>query len=758
MEFTQANNSLSQLQGPLQNVRISEIEFIELYKDQVILAARALQTYVNKPEFAVNPLLRSRRGGFQRLTYDEPAGWWSRIYVRAGANSSLIFTLPTVRARSEESQQGVQRSNIDGLVAQAVMIPKWDQRLATSMFELMIPNRLKGSFRDLKNILFVLDPQAAHYPWELLYDRRTGQDKPLAVQVGMIRQFTTASFQERVVDVKNKNVLVVGNPTKMPPGFADLPGAQQEASLVADKFNTFGYEVTPEIHSGSNAIMNSLFANDYRVLHLAGHGVYRHPVKRAENEEPQYYTGMVLGEDIFLTANEIESKMDIPELVFINCCHLGTIDNPAEATKYAFNEFAASLSQKLIEMGVKAVIAAGWAVDDFAALTFADEFYEHLLKGSAFGEAVKAARQITYDLHKDRTNTWAAYQCYGDPDYRLVDMKDLGRKETDEFVDIEEALLEIRKLSGLANMTAAQGFTSLQERLVRLQKKIEKECPAWLDDLTLQESLADTLGEMFLFEEAVSFYDRALKSRKSSVSIKTLERLANYQIRLAVREFENSPDKYSDVKGEIEKQIKSLNQLIKTLGASSERWSMVGSGYKRLAQISSHDPSDICNQALEKMETAYKHAWDLEKDNIYPLTNVLVAKVIRLLRANNPDEIKSALPGLADLVKEAAGLAKIGMNASDDFWINIGGTDVTLINYLVDYIQSDPKELREELFDGLVKDYKRTWRRYGSARELNSVIEQYAFLAAVLKGIESHKDLTNVLLKILASLNSISEK
>ncbi|HET9587352.1 MAG TPA: CHAT domain-containing protein [Anaerolineales bacterium] len=755
----QANKSFAQVEDALQRVRITEIQFIELFKDQAILAARALRTHANKPEFAVDPLLRSLRGGFQRLAYEEPAGWWRRIHVRAGKDDSLIFTVPTDRARSEESQQGVQKSNIDGLVSQAVGNPQWDQSLAIAMFELMIPNRLKGAFRDLNNILFVLDPGTAHYPWELIYDRRIGQDRPLVVQVGMIRQFSTSTFQERVVDVQNKNILVVGNPANTSADFTDLPGAQQEASLVAAKFTEFGYNVVPEIYTGSNSIMNSLFSNDYRVLHLAGHGVYRYPVKQPDGEETRIYTGMVLGNDIFLTANEIRNKTDIPELVFINCCHLGKLDSTNGAAGYEFNKLAASLAQELIEMGVKAVIAAGWAVDDSAALTFADVFYDELLKGATFGDAVKEARIETYELHKDRTNTWAAYQCYGDPAYRLVVMRDGARQGADSFVDIEEAVVEIKKLSGSAKTTSAAGIAALREGLVSLQRKIEDECPAWLEDSRLQEALGEAFAEMFLFDRAIKYYELALKNENCGASIKAIEQLANLSIRLAVTAFEADPDQYEKSRSLIEAQIKTLKSLIKTLGGTPERWSMVGSGYKRLARISSENSPDVCDLALKNMESAYKQAWDLAATKTpYPLTNHLTAKIARLLRANDPDETQKAFPLLADLARESARLAELEkLHAPDDFWAGIGGTDANLVGHLVDYVQSGSNGFGEELLEDLIKDYTTIWRRYGSARELNSVIENYAFLAAVLKATERHKDLSDFLLRISSSLNSISE-
>ena len=104
-----------------------------------------------------------------------------------------------------------------------------------------------------------------------------------------------------------------------------------------------------------------------------------------------------------------------PELVFINCCHLGKTQ-----AKPRFNELAANLGVQFIRMGVKAVVAAGWAVDDAAALLFAQTFYNHMLAGETFGDAVQAAREEIWTRFPS-VNTWGVYQVYGDPGFRLRD-------------------------------------------------------------------------------------------------------------------------------------------------------------------------------------------------------------------------------------------------------------------------------------------------------------------------------------------------
>ena len=50
---------------------------------------------------------------------------------------------------------------------------------------------------------------------------------------------------------------------------------------------------------------------------------------------------------------------------------------------------AASVAQQLINIGVRAVVAAGWAVDDQAGKDFGIQFYRQMLaEQGQFGEAV----------------------------------------------------------------------------------------------------------------------------------------------------------------------------------------------------------------------------------------------------------------------------------------------------------------------------------------------------------------------------------
>ena len=75
-------------------------------------------------------------------------------------------------------------------------------------------------------------------------------------------------------------------------------------------------------------VSNALMERDWRIVHISGHGeppemIGKEPEK--EDDPPQKQgnpRGVVLSDGSFLGPREIESVRRVPELVFVNCCHL----------------------------------------------------------------------------------------------------------------------------------------------------------------------------------------------------------------------------------------------------------------------------------------------------------------------------------------------------------------------------------------------------------------------------------------------------
>lgn len=338
---------------------------------------------------------------------------WARLEITE-ASTGLSFIFSTDKTRSQETLATGQLSLADDFIRSACVDTDPNANAAKTLFELLLPLSLKEGSLLQGNIVLIVDQQSARYPWELLENRWGIDSRPLSVEAGMIRQIKSHKTLTRSTSSYHNTALVIGNPDVSPsPDFVSLPGASEEARSVAHALANAGYQVTDCIDEQARTILQALHREKWRILHLAGQGVREYQSVTMSVAR----SGMVIGHDIILTPGDINQMRWMPELVFINCCHLGHIDGHGKTEPGAL---AANLSEQFINMGVKAVIAAGWAVDDLASKAFAESFYRRMLVGELFGEAVRAAREEIYLRYPD-VNTWGAYQCYGEPDYRLYD-------------------------------------------------------------------------------------------------------------------------------------------------------------------------------------------------------------------------------------------------------------------------------------------------------------------------------------------------
>jgi CHAT domain-containing protein len=209
------------------------------------------------------------------------------------------------------------------------------------------------------------------------------------------------------------------------------------------------HEVRDIYDANGQEIFEALFDGCYRFIHLAGHGMVK---GKGGN-----FTGMVLGPKIFLTSAQVSKMRRVPEFVFLNCCHLGSMAEDAEPR---WGELAASLATQFIEMGCKAVIAAGWAVDDRAANTFACVIYENMLKEARFSLAVQQARCETYRLHPS-SNIWGAFQAYGDERHRFPGIDRDDPDFADEYVHPDHLIADLDLLTACLQCAPSESRQNL---------------------------------------------------------------------------------------------------------------------------------------------------------------------------------------------------------------------------------------------------------------------------------------------------------
>ena len=77
--------------------------------------------------------------------------------------------------------------------------------------------------------------------------------------------------------------------------------------------------------------------------------------------------------------------------------------------------------------------------------TFASTFYSRMLDGALFGDAIIDARKETFANH-GVTNTWGAYQCYGDPSFSLAVLD--AKRSRPTFVAARELVVWLDRHEG----------------------------------------------------------------------------------------------------------------------------------------------------------------------------------------------------------------------------------------------------------------------------------------------------------------------
>jgi hypothetical protein len=635
-----ANNKIKVLYEDKGKI-IEYIEFIEQYNDRAVTCFYALSKMETEFEFDVpvvvgNRRISSRPGSKQRLPGDSNDEWWTRLNVQLenvqSFRSDMLkdtervvqnfrFTISTGGAREELRNLYSSKAIIDKLIADISVNHQWTPEMAKTFFELVIPNDFKQQVKKQQNMSWIVDKHTAGYPWELLQDQASNT-KPLCVNSGMVRQLATRDYNLRINPVTDNKALVIADPDLSGSSINQLPGALREGQLVINLLNNNGYDTSKSLIRGASAsIIQQLFSDGYKIVHLAGHGFF--------DEKAPEIGGMVIGNNVFLSSREIIQMSSVPELVIVNCCFLGKTDGVAEEYYRNRYKMAANIGVQLIENGVKAVIAAGWEVNDEAALKFTEIFYNCMFNDYTFGDAVQKARSTVYQLYGSDNNTWGAYQCYGDPYYQLSSVARKRNKPYD-FVIPEQALIELNNLSSAIEM----GGSPIEDYKAKLDAISEAVDSAGLrvDAGSITEMEAFILSNLYDYDMASQKF-RALRNMESaSYSMMAMEasclvackqlgisckrNITAFQARKAVKAAAvkaYSTRTRKQTVANLKVLVRDINQLLQ-VSKTAERYLMMGNVYWQIAVF-----EDQASRKIAALSTAaYYYSKGYEKtDSFY---------------------------------------------------------------------------------------------------------------------------------------------
>ncbi len=617
-----ANNSIAGLNNS--NLKkIETVEFVEVYEDRCLQAFYTLKKLEADQHLNIvlpNNKIKKLPGIRKRVPLDYQQDWWQRVSVNVEKSPSfcLKFSASTGAAREEVRNLNSNPVIIQHFINKISDDGQWSPKLAKTIFELLVPNDFKDAVRNQYNIVWNLDKYSAAFPWELLQDSTT-QSKPLCVNAGMIRQLATADYRTQIKRSYANNALVIGDPDLE--GFVQqLPGAVEEAKNVSNIIRNNGFNVTTKINRDFAENLQALFEEEYKMIHLAGHGFFEDEKDDSLCKEVIPATGgMVIGNGVFLTTKEINQMSQVPEFVFVNCCYLGKVNGDAEAKTQLHYKLAANLGVQLIEMGVKAVIAAGWAVDDNAALLFSETYYKEMFNGANFSDAIQKARSECFEKYPGN-NTWGAYQCYGDQFYRFT-ASTTTKNKSFSYVLPMEAEVDLLNLYNKISESKLD-VEELLEELLAISKAIDK---AGIRNGAISEEEARILTALNKQYTAIEKINDLLKFEQADYTVNTLENL--YQLNINV-----SKSNANKTGADIQTIIDNFSYLLK-IGDTCKRHMLLGMANKILFAKSFTEPEKI--NALKTTTSEYKKAYDIAKKSdsgvIDPLCNWLQLESLLIL-------------------------------------------------------------------------------------------------------------------------------
>jgi CHAT domain-containing protein len=668
----QANSKIRKLQGEDAGI-VNVVEFVEKYENRALNCYYALNTLAKENDsITLNKKIKTLFGLERRAAPDIADEWWNRInvqLVKGEKDNYLQFSTSTGGAREELRQLFSSIDIITGLVNEISNNNDWSPESAKAIFELLIPNDFKEQLKKQANINWILDKDTAAYPWELLHDG-IADNCPLSVSAGMIRQLSTQDYRLTINTVAKKTALVVADPQLK--GFLPaLPAALKEGELVSGILEKQGFTTAKRIQDSSFNIIKSLFAEDYRIIHLAGHGVF--------NKDSPEASGMVIGEQVYLSTREIAQMSTVPELVFVNCCFLGKTDGTAEAYYRNRYKLAANIGVQLIENGVKAVVVAGWAVSDDGALDFTEQFYTAMFAGYNFGDAIQKARKYIYDKYPGN-NTWGAYQCYGDPFYKLTDISYKAPASLPVYtmpVEAEDALFNLLNRVEMGNKT-------VEDYLKKLEIISTAVDTAGIRNAGITEKEAVIYAELGEYDKAIVKFETLMKIEKATFSFLAAEQYCNIRSKKQLLDFALYPDKVLELSTALDTVLTDLDSLTRLAG-TAERYLLLGGMLKRKALLSSEtDRIKILQQAA-----AYYHKASTISYSTHAVTQWLETESLLVLLDDKDDWTKKTIgdyvrPSHKDAVKELNKLLHSSVPGDDmSYWDLINPLNIKLCLLLI---------------------------------------------------------------------------
>ena len=544
--------------APRQWPRVDALHIIELYGDRAGDAWRALQMLAASSPAAytvTGPVVRGTgalrqplESGYRGAEYD----LITAVSQGEGNSSAIVFTIDTRRARTEVRARQTQAPLIRSLVAAASNNLNRDPQIGRTLFQLLVPAELEAFLGGSTDTQLEVDRGTAGIPWELLDVRRAGSSdpRPWAIRTKLLRKLRTATFRDHVVDAgADDGVLVIGDPAVDRTKYPRLFGARREAMAVARALEGLGGEpalrpirdqrARPHVARARCEDGDQCGART-RLAHRARRRP-RRSARTARREGRQPARRRALGRGVPRAArNRVHAHRPgtgVRELL------------PSRRPEHQPAALARRTDARRVRGRCRrsAHLASACAASSprggrwttTRRTRLRRRSTRALVTGCRFIDAVAQARE---DARRLGGNTWAAYQCYGDPDWRYrPETGDAQRPAppADEFAAVSSSNSLLLALETLAVRSEYQhADPEAQARKIRYLETAFG--GLWGHIGAVAEAFGNAWSKSGDQEKAIEWYEKARAAADGSISMAGLEQLANLYVRTAWRRVESA--------------------------------------------------------------------------------------------------------------------------------------------------------------------------------------------------------------------------
>jgi len=372
-----------------------------------------------------------------------------------------------------------------------------------------------------------------------------------------------------------------------------------------------------------------------------------------------------------------------------------------------------------------------------------------MLTGDNFGEAVKKARSFIYEKYPDN-NTWGAYQCYGDPFFKI---KNMSKSEWEpHYIVPEEAEIHLDNMINdieMGNRTELEFLNDLE----KITKAVKRDVGETSKIIDKQSKIYLELGR---YEEAIVCFKRLLKMDEAKFSFSSMEKYCNIRAKLYTKEvYKKGKGIDSEAKKTAyKKTIKVIEdlQMLLAFGETGERLNLLGSTYKRLGMLAAtkSDRIDAFKYSISFYQTAYIKAKENDGDTVYPLTNALeVMTILRLMKALKPQDkstmedkkynVYSTKKANDLLINEKNNLEEKRLSKDYiDYWDMVASLN---LDFCLLLINNNNQKTEDQKWESISEKFHEVWDKAGSEGKKNIELEHLKFLIYAMKtGVDEHAD------------------